>query len=239
MKKIFTFIAALACMAGTALAQEDNTQEIAITVSDWSNADNVAEPFYCTMTYADGVYTIEDYLYLGCNLSFKLPSEPKAGAYIKDVTLLGDNLDTESDPGYVYIYDPDMVDEEGYYESPVLYLEGFNGEDLTEWYWPCFYPSYNSYWFDRSKYDAGKKCWYVTFCMDATDDYESGNWTWMAMDFWMYNCGELTFEDSGVDSLGTENAAPAYFNLQGVRVENPKNGIFIRRHGAKAEKVIL
>ena len=30
-----------------------------------------------------------------------------------------------------------------------------------------------------------------------------------------------------------------YFNLNGVRVENPQNGIFIRRQGKKVEKVIL
>lgn len=239
MKKIFTLIAALACMAGTAYAQEDTTQDITIYVSDWSDADNVAEPFYCTMTYADGVYTIEDYLYLGCNLSFKLPTQPKTGAYVKDVTLLGDNLDTESDPGYVYIYDPDMVDEEGYWESPILYLEGFNGEDLTEWYWPCFYPSYNSYWFDAAKYNEDKKCWYVTFCMDATDGYDSSDWTYFAVDFWMKNCGEVVLEESGVEGIATENAAPVYYNLQGVRVANPENGLFIKRQGTKAEKVAL
>ena len=30
-----------------------------------------------------------------------------------------------------------------------------------------------------------------------------------------------------------------YFNLNGVRVENPQNGIFIRRQGNKVEKVIV
>ena len=30
-----------------------------------------------------------------------------------------------------------------------------------------------------------------------------------------------------------------YFNLNGVRVENPQNGIFIRRQGSKVEKVIV
>lgn len=30
-----------------------------------------------------------------------------------------------------------------------------------------------------------------------------------------------------------------YFNLQGVRVENPSSGIFIRRHGNKVDKVLL
>ena len=36
-----------------------------------------------------------------------------------------------------------------------------------------------------------------------------------------------------------ENAPVEYFNLQGVRVANPENGLYIRRQGAKAEKVVL
>lgn len=36
-----------------------------------------------------------------------------------------------------------------------------------------------------------------------------------------------------------ENAPVEYFNLQGVRVENPANGLFIRRQGNKVTKVIL
>ena len=38
----------------------------------------------------------------------------------------------------------------------------------------------------------------------------------------------------------TSNNAPVeYFNLQGVRVSNPENGLFIRRQGNKVEKVIV
>ena len=46
---------------------------------------------------------------------------------------------------------------------------------------------------------------------------------------------------SGIISVTDGNAdAPAeYYNLQGVRVENPRHGVFIRRQGAKTEKVIL
>ncbi len=43
--------------------------------------------------------------------------------------------------------------------------------------------------------------------------------------------------DIEVDS--NENAPVEYFNLQGVRVENPSNGLFIRRQGTDVTKVIL
>ncbi len=44
---------------------------------------------------------------------------------------------------------------------------------------------------------------------------------------------------TGIDSIEAENAPVEYYNLQGVRVANPENGIFIRRQGNKVEKVIM
>ena len=45
---------------------------------------------------------------------------------------------------------------------------------------------------------------------------------------------------AGVENVATENSnAPVeYFNLQGVRVNNPENGIFICRQGSKVTKVV-
>lgn len=46
---------------------------------------------------------------------------------------------------------------------------------------------------------------------------------------------------SGVENVMAEDAdAPVeWFNLQGIRVANPENGIYIRRQGSKVEKVVL
>lgn len=46
---------------------------------------------------------------------------------------------------------------------------------------------------------------------------------------------------SGVEDVMAEDAdAPVeWFNLQGIRVANPENGIYIRRQGSKVEKVVL
>lgn len=55
----------------------------------------------------------------------------------------------------------------------------------------------------------------------------------------------LTISDSGIttgiEGIEAEAAdAPAeYYNLQGVRVNNPANGLYIRLQGGKAEKVII
>ena len=57
------------------------------------------------------------------------------------------------------------------------------------------------------------------------------------------NTGELTLTQdpggaTGVVEMVVETEAPVeYFNMQGMRVENPENGIFIRRQGNKATKV--
>lgn len=45
---------------------------------------------------------------------------------------------------------------------------------------------------------------------------------------------------AGVDEIGASDNTPAvYYNLQGVEVANPENGVFIRRQGNKVTKVAL
>ena len=46
--------------------------------------------------------------------------------------------------------------------------------------------------------------------------------------------------NTGVDEVGVDENAPVeYYNLQGVRVENPANGLYIKRQGSKVEKVLV
>ena len=48
------------------------------------------------------------------------------------------------------------------------------------------------------------------------------------------------YGESGVTGIEADaNADVEYFNIQGVRVANPGNGIFIRRQGSKVEKVVI
>ena len=45
---------------------------------------------------------------------------------------------------------------------------------------------------------------------------------------------------TAVGEINTDANAPVeYYNLQGVKVENPENGIFIRKQGSKTTKVVL
>lgn len=52
---------------------------------------------------------------------------------------------------------------------------------------------------------------------------------------------EVDLSRSGVDAIGIDDTdAPVeYYNLQGIKVANPANGIYIRRQGARVEKVIM
>ena len=48
-----------------------------------------------------------------------------------------------------------------------------------------------------------------------------------------------TSSSSIVESVAIENAPVEYFNLQGVRVANPENGLYIRRQGNTVSKVLV
>lgn len=54
---------------------------------------------------------------------------------------------------------------------------------------------------------------------------------------------EVTLADLGAgvsEIIGADNDMPVeYYNLQGVKISNPENGIFIRRQGSNVEKVVL
>ena len=44
---------------------------------------------------------------------------------------------------------------------------------------------------------------------------------------------------TAIESVEVENAPVEYYNLQGVKVANPENGLFIKKQGAKTTKVVL
>lgn len=54
-------------------------------------------------------------------------------------------------------------------------------------------------------------------------------------------CTKIPSVPSGVSDMEAtdENAPVEYYNLQGLRVLNPENGIYIRRQGSKVTKVII
>ena len=66
---------------------------------------------------------------------------------------------------------------------------------------------------------------------------EAGEYTF----FFDYEESTLTMtKASGIESIDVDNnVAPVYYNLQGVRVNNPENGLFIKVAGKNVSKVVL
>lgn len=58
---------------------------------------------------------------------------------------------------------------------------------------------------------------------------------------WFINAWSLVGDkQSGINDITVdENAPMEYYNLQGVRVENPENGLYIRRQGDNMTKVLI
>ena len=53
-------------------------------------------------------------------------------------------------------------------------------------------------------------------------------------------CTFTSYEVNGVEDVIVEDNLPAvYYNLQGVKVANPENGVFIKVKGGKATKVLV
>ena len=76
---------------------------------------------------------------------------------------------------------------------------------------------------------------YVTL---RTSEAENADWGIKVCDLKVYGSEDLPtvgVEDIAVD----ENASVEYYNLQGVRIDNPTNGLYIRRQGNTATKVLV
>lgn len=94
-------------------------------------------------------------------------------------------------------------------------------EAMENLYGPLAYNGGNS----TIAYDANPVV--VTFILDVTD---------------LTNVTLACFAgEAGVEALSIDaaNAAPVYYNLMGVRVNNPENGVFVKVCGDKASKVLV
>ncbi len=241
MKKFFTLLA-VAAMAMTAGAQE-LTWKVA---ADFTAVDNesVALDTNCPMSFtADGKWaapksdqfgTAEAFPELTCSLQGgNNPKFDKLG-YKKD-----DNFNIPN-TGCGYIFSPKtdgtltiyaklaggkpsrIVTGEAYAKFDAVHADGT----------PCD-------WFADLTYgvDGNGQC---ILTVDAVKDTryclvtDGSKATIYGYNF-VAGSGTVGIENVAID----ENAPVEYFNLQGVRVANPENGLYIRRQGSKVSKVIL
>lgn len=58
--------------------------------------------------------------------------------------------------------------------------------------------------------------------------------------YWVYGYNMHGSGDSGVAKIVDDSDAPVeFYNLQGIKVANPSNGIYIRKQGSKVKKVVI
>ena len=142
------------------------------------------------MTYADGVYTIE-------NVTVNPAYDEATEGYFSFITVLGTSADDWATVNTGKRYGAQTEDEVLALGTPVAMSENWNSWQLP----------------------AGKV---YNFTVDL-------------------NAMTVTASEvSGVESIeGAENAPAVYYNLQGVKVANPENGIYIKVQGNKASKVLV
>lgn len=75
----------------------------------------------------------------------------------------------------------------------------------------------------------------------AAFDYADGYLTDIAGWFELNTLLNISKEGAGINGVEVEasNSPVVYYNLQGVRMENPTNGLFIRMQDGKATKVLI
>lgn len=224
MKKILTLLAATLAAVSASNA-EPVVQDVKLLLYDYDGTVKMCDNCLSELTYENGVYTIENFLNSYVPLSFMYDKEEKK------TTFCGDNFylpyDVEQygwDTTYGSIYD-DLTDEDA-----ECVLHNFGGVEETVLYAPEFYLPQCGVIAPENKRP------YLEMSMFLYTDVECEEYTdWLTL--WMYF--DLVADDSAVEGIAGEAKAPTYYNLQGVRVANPENGLYIKRQGAKAEKVIL
>ena len=169
-----------------------------------------------------------DFLNSGTPLVFNF-EEPAAVDDYTEMTFPELTLD-EDDSAYIMTAD-------GKYA--IGYMFGFDNEEVTKVKWPLVYgDGYSTVMLiDEATY--GYK-YYAS--IEFTGAYEDGNWLpdFYFLTFYFNAPKAADGDQSGVVSVEeVENAPVEYYNLNGQRVANPSNGIFIRKQGSKTSKVVI
>lgn len=221
MKKFFTFVAA-ALLAGTSVA---SAEKVTVTINN-SKLTEIASSYEAEITKdAEGNYVFSNFLDSEVPISFKFDKPEVDGTSLITITSpveiddeYAELFDSEGENLTGYVYGLDGVED----WTTLWYLYLYMGEDYT-----CVYG------YDKSEFGYE---YYGKFTVYAT--LSSGKTKWLYLGVWF---NEPTSDDqSGVkDAVATQNAPVEYYNLQGVKVANPSNGIFVRRQGNEVKKVVI
>lgn len=187
----------------------------------------------------DGSYSIPDFLNSGAPLTFKFekPAASMEKGYVVEIT---SNVEYDADYDCYYLLTPEDDYLECEYDidgtTTYMYDVDFYYDEETYVQWSETGSIKRAY--DGEEYDFSyvfniSAEAYATSNPDADLEYEDFYYVWF----------EIYFNDPDTDSVSSvmvNNDAPVeYYNLQGVRVQNPSNGLFIRKQGTDVKKVIV
>ena len=202
---------------------------ITVYILNYEDEEDVADPYETTLTKdADGNYVLADFLNSGTPLVFNF-EEPAAVDEYTEMTFPELTLD-EDDSAYI------MKSEDEY---AVGYMFGFDNEEVTKVIWPYVYGNGYS---TVLRLDEATYGYTYYASIEFSGAYE--NKEWLPDSYFLtfyFNAPKAADGDqSGVVSVEeVENAPVEYYNLNGQRVANPSNGIFIRKQGSKTSKVVI
>lgn len=221
MKKIFTLLTTV--LIGNAIAA--NAENVVVSVQDWEYND-IAQSFDSELTKnSDGIWTLEAFFNSGYPASFKF-EEPAVESY-STIEMAG-FLDTSDTFPYL------MTSATEYMTCYAYDLDG--GEnDYTTIYWPYVYTGEKYSWVYR--YDETEEYEYFGQIL-VTGTAEDGGYADYYYLTFFFNDPDKS--SSGVADINVSDDAPVeFYNLSGMRVAEPSNGIFIRKQGAEVKKVVI
>jgi len=120
---------------------------------------------------------------------------------------------------------------------------GWSADNQGAEWWDAIAAPITSVWFTTAPYTGtktGADFYFDDFtpgeAFPGCSDSANSDKGWCKPEFYAEVC-----KTTGVTSIAVDasDAPVEYFNLQGVRVNNPENGLFIRRQGNKTTKIIL
>lgn len=104
-----------------------------------------------------------------------------------------------------------------------------------------FFIKINNTYINPERFTTTANSFTVTLTQEEVDKLKAGGLVMPANRFVLNQLLLVPDNITGATNLVIDNndCAVEYYNLQGVRVSNPENGIFIRRQGNKISKIIL
>lgn len=97
--------------------------------------------------------------------------------------------------------------------------------------------------------DASGKTGWTMQKLTLPEDFKAAGWVGVFIDVEFSSLDQALLveryqfserENSGTDEIeAADNVAPVYYNLQGVRVQNPENGVYIVKRGNKVSKEFI